>query len=107
MAQNCERSCKQARNCRWGDDDRTADRNYIKEFVLAGNRELGEKHGVECAEAFHHIGPRSPRVDEYLKQHTVPLKQLISLSHLPLHRHNQISTSDGTQAHDRGTPQRP
>ena len=57
-----------------GDDDRTADRNYIKEFVLAGNRELGKKYGVEYAEAFHHIGPRSPRVDEYLKQHTVPLK---------------------------------
>ena len=57
-----------------GDDDRTADRNYIKEFVLAGNRELGKKYGVEYAEAFHHIGPRSPHVDEYLKQHTVPLK---------------------------------
>ena len=26
-----------------GDDDRTADRNCIKEFELAGNRELGKK----------------------------------------------------------------
>src|ERR1700724_432854 len=29
-----------------GDDDRTADRNYIKEFVLASNRALGQKYGV-------------------------------------------------------------
>src|SRR5215469_6465098 len=35
-----------------GDDDRTADRNYIREFVLAGNRELGKKYGFEYAEAF-------------------------------------------------------
>ena len=35
----------------------TADRHYIKEFVLARNRELGKKYGVEYAEAFHYIGP--------------------------------------------------
>ncbi len=62
-----------------GDDDVTADRNYIKEFVLARNRELGRKYGVEYAEAFHYIGPRpgssrrSP-VEEYIRQHAVPLK---------------------------------
>src|SRR6516164_3493350 len=39
-----------------GDDDVTADRNYIKEFVLARWRVLGQKHGVQYAEAFHHIG---------------------------------------------------
>ncbi|MBI2946814.1 MAG: PIG-L family deacetylase [Verrucomicrobia bacterium] len=61
-----------------GDDDATADRNYIKEFVLARNRELGRKHGVEYAEAFHYIGPGTTggtsRVEEYIKQHAVPLK---------------------------------
>lgn len=58
-----------------GDDDRTADRNYIREFVLAGNRELGKKYGVEYAEAFHYIGPPAKsRVDDYVKQHAVPLK---------------------------------
>src|SRR5437870_4122113 len=57
-----------------GDDDQTADRNYIREFVLAGNRELGKKYGVEYAEAFHYIGPPRPsRVDEYVKQHAVSL----------------------------------
>jgi LmbE family N-acetylglucosaminyl deacetylase len=56
-----------------GDDDATADRNYIKEFLLARNRELGRKYGVEYAEAFHYIGPPSARrVDDYVKEHAVP-----------------------------------
>ena len=65
-----------------GDDDRTADRNYIREFVLAKDRELGKKYGVEYAEAFHYVGPANAaiggtnsRVDDYVKQHAVPLKQ--------------------------------
>src|SRR6202035_275317 len=58
-----------------GDDDRTADRNYIKEFVLAGDRELGNKYGVEYAEAFHYIGPPKPsRVDAYVKENAVPVR---------------------------------
>jgi LmbE family N-acetylglucosaminyl deacetylase len=58
-----------------GDDDATADRNYIKEFVLAPNRELGRKYGVEYAEAFHYIGkPASPGIDEYIKEHAVSVK---------------------------------
>jgi hypothetical protein len=35
-----------------GDDDVTADRNYIKEFVMGRSRELGRKYGVEYAEVF-------------------------------------------------------
>ena len=61
-----------------GHDDVTADRAYIKEFVLARNRELGRQYGVEYAEAFHYIGPgsgaRSSRIEEYIKQHAIPLK---------------------------------
>ncbi len=57
-----------------GDDDRTADRNYIKEFILAGNRELGRKYGVEYAEAFHYIGPPRSRIADYVKEHSAPLK---------------------------------
>jgi LmbE family N-acetylglucosaminyl deacetylase len=63
-----------------GEDDLTADRNYIKEFVMAHNRELGREYGVEYAEAFHYIGPgasgadRDPRVDGYVKEHAVPSK---------------------------------
>jgi LmbE family N-acetylglucosaminyl deacetylase len=58
-----------------GDDDATADRNYIKEFLLARNRELGRRYGVEYAEAFHYIGPgTSPLIEDYVRQHAVPLK---------------------------------
>jgi hypothetical protein len=61
-----------------GNDDAAADRNYIREFVLARNRELGKQYGVEYAEAFHYIGPgpggRQSRLEEYIKQHAVPLR---------------------------------
>jgi LmbE family N-acetylglucosaminyl deacetylase len=59
-----------------GDDDVTADRNYIREFLLARRRALGQKHGVQYAEAFHHIGggPRRSAVDEYIEKHAVPIK---------------------------------
>lgn len=59
-----------------GDDDVTADRNYIKEFILARRRALGQKHGVQYAEAFHHIGggARHSAVEEYVKKNAVPLK---------------------------------
>ena len=43
-----------------GDDDLTADRNYIREFSLTRDRELGKQYGVEYAEAFHYIRPALP-----------------------------------------------
>jgi LmbE family N-acetylglucosaminyl deacetylase len=59
-----------------GDDDVTADRNYIKEFILARRRALGQKHDVAYAEAFHHIAgvAGGSDVDEYVKRNSVPLK---------------------------------
>jgi LmbE family N-acetylglucosaminyl deacetylase len=63
-----------------GDDDVTAERNYIKEFVMARSRALGKQYGVEYAEAFHYVAPgaagadRDPKVDAYIKEHAVPLK---------------------------------
>jgi LmbE family N-acetylglucosaminyl deacetylase len=59
-----------------GDDDVTADRNYIKEFILTRHRTLGQKHGVQYAEAFHHIGSgsRSSAIEDYIKKNAVPLK---------------------------------
>jgi LmbE family N-acetylglucosaminyl deacetylase len=58
-----------------GDDDVTADRNYIREFVLARRRALGQRHGVQYAEAFHYIGDsRRSTVEEYIKNHAVPIK---------------------------------
>jgi LmbE family N-acetylglucosaminyl deacetylase len=60
-----------------GNDDDTADRNYIREFILARNRKLGREYGVEYAEAFHYIGGPSPRrtaVEEYIERNAVPIK---------------------------------
>jgi LmbE family N-acetylglucosaminyl deacetylase len=63
-----------------GDDDLTADRNYIKEFSLTHARELGKQYGVEYAEAFHYIPAGAagadfdPRIEAYVKQHAVPVK---------------------------------
>jgi LmbE family N-acetylglucosaminyl deacetylase len=61
-----------------GENDETADRNYIKEFVLSRSRELGKKYGVEYAEAFHYIGSgyaRRSAVDEYVEKNVVPLSK--------------------------------
>ena len=59
-----------------GDDDLAADRNYIREFILDRRRALGQKHGVQYAEAFHHIGggARSKAVEEYISKNAVPLR---------------------------------
>ncbi len=61
-----------------GDDDATADRNYIKEFLLARSRELGRQYGVEYAEAFHYIGPprasRQSRIEEYIEKNATSLR---------------------------------
>jgi LmbE family N-acetylglucosaminyl deacetylase len=61
-----------------GDDDATADRNYIKEFAMTGSRNLGKQYGVEYAEAFHYVpagasgADRNPIVDTYVKEHVIP-----------------------------------
>jgi LmbE family N-acetylglucosaminyl deacetylase len=63
-----------------GDDDLAADRNYIKEFSMGHNRELGQQYGVEYAEAFHYVpagasgADRDTRIDTYVKEHAVPAK---------------------------------
>jgi LmbE family N-acetylglucosaminyl deacetylase len=63
-----------------GDDDATANRRYVREFVLADNRELGQRHGLEYAEAFHYVGPNAlaigrsrEEMDEYVRRNAVPL----------------------------------
>ncbi len=66
-----------------GNDDATANRQYIKEIVLdvdsehlrgvPSDRELGRRYGLEWAEAFHYIGPIASKLDEYVSQHAVSL----------------------------------
>ena len=55
-----------------GNDDVTANRGYIKEFVLKADAELGRKHGLQYAEQFHYIGPEKPAVEDYIKKNAVP-----------------------------------
>lgn len=68
-----------------GNDDRTADFNYIKHFVLdiesprlrfsPSDKKIGEKYGLEWAERFHYIGPIHSNEDDYIAKNAVPLKK--------------------------------
>jgi hypothetical protein len=37
------------------------------------SRDLGQKYGLEYAEAFHYIGPGQNYRDDYIKKNAVPL----------------------------------
>ena len=41
-----------------GKDDRTADREYIRKFMIDSYRSLGEEYGVDYAERFYYIDQR-------------------------------------------------
>jgi LmbE family N-acetylglucosaminyl deacetylase len=66
-----------------GNDDDTANREYIKHFFLdydskhlrgvPSDREVGRQYGLEWAEAFHYIGPAESMLDRYISEHAVPL----------------------------------
>jgi LmbE family N-acetylglucosaminyl deacetylase len=54
-----------------GDDDETANREYIKNFVLYQDAALGKQYGVSYAEPYHYIGPEVRIVDDYVKRNAV------------------------------------
>lgn len=59
-----------------GNDDRTADREYIREFLLDEYRESGKPYGLAFAERYFYIDQRRPavsKVDEYVRQNAVAL----------------------------------
>jgi hypothetical protein len=56
-----------------GNDDTTANREYIRTFLLKDNADLGKKHGLQYAEQFRYIAPASDGVDEYVKLNAVRL----------------------------------
>jgi len=56
-----------------GDDDQTANSNYIKEFVLDQDRINGEKYGLEWAEYFHYIGPSPSKLNDYIQNNAVSI----------------------------------
>ena len=60
-----------------GSDDRTADREYIRHFMLNTERQFGEQYGVEYAETFYYIDQRRPTgpsdVEQYIEKNAVKL----------------------------------
>ncbi|MEY3283018.1 MAG: PIG-L deacetylase family protein [Acidobacteriota bacterium] len=56
-----------------GNDDATANREYIRQIVLREDAELGRRHGMAYAEPFHYIGPKPSMLDDYIRQNAVPL----------------------------------
>ncbi len=66
-----------------GNDDETANRQYIKHIVLdldsmqlrgvPSDREVGRRYGLAWAEAFHYIGPRASTLDQYIAANAVAL----------------------------------
>jgi LmbE family N-acetylglucosaminyl deacetylase len=57
-----------------GDDDETANRQYVRHFLLKQDEETGRKYGLKFAEQFHYIGPESSNaIEEYIRQNAVPL----------------------------------
>lgn len=59
-----------------GDDDDTANFQYVKHFLMEPWRRLGERFGLGYAEAFRYIGPPAPYDDNiraYAAKHAIPL----------------------------------
>ncbi len=64
-----------------GNDDRTADFNYIKHFMLdkyskqmrgtPSDREVGKQYGLEWAERYRYFGPSAPGLQEYIRDNAI------------------------------------
>jgi len=55
-----------------GSNDETANREYIRQFVLSRDREIGKQYGLQYAEQYHYIGPSRDAVNDYIKQNARP-----------------------------------
>lgn len=56
-----------------GNDDETANRQYIQHIVLREDAEWGRKYGVQYAEPFHYMGPKASMLEDYIQQNAAPL----------------------------------
>ena len=56
-----------------GNDDETANFNYVKEFVLDHDKINGEKYGLDWAECFHYIAPSPSKLNEYIRNNAVSI----------------------------------
>jgi LmbE family N-acetylglucosaminyl deacetylase len=60
-----------------GDSDESAEREYVRHFMMAEDKVLGERYGVKYAEAFYYVDQRTSEgqaeVDKYIKENAIPL----------------------------------
>jgi LmbE family N-acetylglucosaminyl deacetylase len=66
-----------------GDDDETANFNYVKEVVMdidseywrgiPSDRKTAEKYGLEWAECYHYIGPQESRMNDFIEKNAVKI----------------------------------
>jgi LmbE family N-acetylglucosaminyl deacetylase len=57
-----------------GSDDRTANREYVRQFLLDEHRDYGRRHNLQYAERFLYVDRRPPaktKVDEYVARNAV------------------------------------
>ncbi|MBI4551189.1 MAG: PIG-L family deacetylase [Candidatus Latescibacteria bacterium] len=65
-----------------GDDDETADREYIRLFCSTAARQLGQEYGLDYAEPFLYVPPGgsvygfagSDEIERYIAGHAVPIR---------------------------------
>ena len=57
-----------------GDDDRIANREYVRHFLLNTDSALGKQYGFRYAEQFHYIGPPESNIEAEIRRQAVPLK---------------------------------
>jgi LmbE family N-acetylglucosaminyl deacetylase len=56
-----------------GANDQTANREYIRRFLLTREQETGKPYGLTYAEPYHYIGPPSSPIEDFVKQHAIRL----------------------------------
>jgi LmbE family N-acetylglucosaminyl deacetylase len=60
-----------------GGDNQTADREYVRQFLIGEYKTLGEQYSCAYAEAFYYLDHRvlktQTEVDDYIKDNAVPL----------------------------------
>jgi LmbE family N-acetylglucosaminyl deacetylase len=57
-----------------GDDDKSADREYVRHFLLDGDRDYGKPYKIEYAERFYYVDRRQrgkSKEDEYVQKNAV------------------------------------
>jgi LmbE family N-acetylglucosaminyl deacetylase len=61
-----------------GDNDQSADREYVRRFMMKEHEALGKRYGVRFAEAFYYVDQRASEeqaeVDKYVKENAIPLR---------------------------------